>query len=118
MSNLKSQNHVRHFGNYYAAASVIGVGVIFLLQQFNLLPFGRSWPLYIFIPAVVFLVQGVTAYRNGQLHYALNTLWIGLMIAFMGVGFLVGLSMNSIWPVFAILTGIAMVLRARINRPN
>jgi len=53
---------VRLFGALRASIWVILVGVMFLLSSFNILSWGRSWPLFIIVAGVMILAER-TSYR-------------------------------------------------------
>ncbi|MEP7287248.1 MAG: hypothetical protein ABI947_15950 [Chloroflexota bacterium] len=99
-----------------AALSLIGLGVIFLLQQFGLFSLtGNWWAIFILIPALGLLYNGYTTYRNGGgwSMEAQGQLTGGAAMLLVAGIFIFGLDWGKVWPLFLILGGIFALFNYR-----
>ena len=100
---------------------VIG-GIIVLINQFDLLPFELNWwALFIMLPAFGFLSGAYNRFRANDNEFSMDvafTALMGLGLAALSVGLLVGaawrINWSLFWPVILILVGLGMIFgRAR-----
>lgn len=93
---------------------LIGLGVIFLLNNFfDIQLINNWWALFILIPAVVNLNNAWTRYREAG-HWteaAIGSLTGGLLIAAVAMIFLFELSWGMFWPVLLIILGLGILIR-------
>jgi hypothetical protein len=96
-----------------AALTLIGLGVLFLLQQNNLVSSDFAWwSFFIIVPGVALLASGIMSYsRAGFLTpQARGQITGGTMATIVGAIFLFNLDWGKVWPVFLIVPGIFMLL--------
>ena len=95
------------------ALMLIGMGVVFLLQQNNLIgPDFAWWSFFIILPGLGLLLSGIMAYSQaGYLtDPARNRITGGTMSTLVGAIFLFNLDWGRVWPVFLIVPGVFMLL--------
>jgi hypothetical protein len=103
----------RREGNAWIAGLVlIGIGVIFLLNQFTPLDLDNWWALFILIPA---LAAFGNAWRTRQTRGSFGregrgSLIGGFVLTFVAAVFLFELDWGVMWPVFLILAGVGVLL--------
>lgn len=97
---------------------LIGVGAIFLLNNFTDFRLDNWWALFILIPAFGSLGNFIRAYRaQGGINDEARGSLIGSMILFFVTAiFLFGLNWGLVWPVFLIIGGIGVLLSAFLGR--
>jgi hypothetical protein len=93
---------------------LVVLGLIFLLRNLDLFELDNWWALFILIPAVgSFVAAWGTYQRNGRWSSAARGEVIGgLVLTFVALAFLFSLDFGSIWPVFLILGGVALLVNA------
>jgi hypothetical protein len=91
---------------------MIGIGVIFLLNNFTNFHLNNWWALFILIPAFATLGNFWRAYRGaGRLNHDARGSLIGSMILFfVAAVFLFGWSWGAVWPFFLIIAGLGALL--------
>ena len=91
---------------------LIGVGVVFLLNNFTDFELHNWWALFILIPAFGSLGNFWRAYRaTGHLNGDARGSLIGAMILFfVAAVFLFGWSWGAVWPFFLIIAGLGALL--------
>jgi len=98
-----------------AAIALIVIGVIFLLRNFDVVDFGSNWwALFILIP-IAYSLSSAWRHRRenaGKFPPAARGALISAagMTVVMAI-FLFGLNWGTMWPVFLIIGGMAMMLR-------
>lgn len=97
---------------WLAGLVLIGIGIIFLLNQFTGFRLDNWWALFILIPA--FGAFG-NALRARQAHGRFGregrgSLIGGLVLTFVASIFLFELDWGQVWPVFLILGGVGVLL--------
>jgi hypothetical protein len=100
-------------GRMIGALLLIVLGVVFLLMQNGLImPNFNWWALFIFVPGIAGLANGIGAYRRfGYLtSQARASITGGTITTFVGSIFLFNLDWGKVWPVFIIIPGIFMLL--------
>jgi hypothetical protein len=100
-------------GRMVGALVLIGLGIVFLLMQNGvIMPNFNWWALFIFIPGIALLANGIRAYRKfGYLtQQARAAITGGTVTAFVGSIFLFDLNWGKVWPVFIIIPGIFTLL--------
>lgn len=114
-SDLFSRGRRReHRDSWIGGAVLVGLGVIFLMQNFGFFTLENWWALFILIPAFSALGSAWTVYRDhGQFTSAvLGSLMIGGVLMLVSLSFLFGLNVNFglIWPLLLILGGLSILL--------
>lgn len=97
---------------WIAGLVLIGIGVIFLLNQFTGFELNNWWALFILIPA---LGAFGNAFRTRQANGSFGkegrgSLIGGLILTFVASIFLFELDWGQVWPVFLILAGVGILL--------
>jgi len=91
---------------------LIGLGVVFLLNQFTGFQLDNWWALFILIPAFGAFGNALrTRQTNGRLgSEGRGSLIGGLILTFVASIFLFELDWGQVWPVFLILAGLGVLL--------
>lgn len=96
-----------------AAVVLIGLGVLFLLQQNGVIRMDFPWwSLFIIVPGLALLASGIRDYmRAGYLsNQARSQIMGGTMATLVGAIFLLDLDWGKVWPLFLIVPGVFMLL--------
>jgi hypothetical protein len=98
-------------GSVMGALILIGLGVIFLLQQMGRFDLRNWWALFILIPAFGAFGSALRIYQSTErLSYAVwSTFYGGLFPLAVALIFLFNLDWAIYWPVFVILPGFGML---------
>ena len=117
ISELKEteQKAVQTSHNWTGGAVLIGLGVIFLLNNLEIFHLDNWWALFILIPALVNFSTAWNSYRqHGRLtHKARGSVTGGLILSLVAGTFLFGWSWSMMWPVFLIVAGLSALLGSR-----
>lgn len=104
----------RSRSNWIPGVVLIGLGVIFLLNNFfDIQLINNWWALFILIPAVVNLNNAWQRYKEAG-HWteaAIGSLTGGLLIGTVAMIFLFELSWSLFWPVLLIILGLTILMR-------
>ena len=104
-------------GAWVGAVVLIGLGVIFLLQNFGLFHIGNWWALFILIPAIGAFDRGWRLYRdagNQLTAAARGSLLTGLILLLVTTAFLFEFSWMIFGPALIILAGIGILVNAML----
>ena len=96
---------------------LIGIGLVFLLNNFTDFELHNWWALFILIPAFASVGNFWRAYRNaGRLGNDARGSLIGAMILFfVAAVFLFGWSWGAVWPFFLIIAGLGALLSGLLD---
>ena len=102
----------RKNNDWVGGVILIGLGLIFLMGSFNIQLFANWWALFILVPGILNLSNGLQArWEDGRFsHRARGSLMGGLFMSVIGAAFLFGISWSYIWPLFIIIVGIGALL--------
>ena len=106
----------RDDGALYLGLTFVVLGVIFLLRNFDLIPYIRHWWALFFLIPIAVLGGDVLRHwnREEKLPGARRGPFIGLIvITTVMVVFLLDLNWGVIWPVFIIIGGLAILVTRR-----
>ncbi len=97
---------------WIAGLVLIGIGVIFLLNQFTGFELNNWWALFILIPAFGAFGNALrTRQANGHFgKEGRGSLIGGLILTFVASIFLFELDWGRVWPVFLIIAGVGVLL--------
>jgi len=111
----KSRGVSCHRQDWVPGVFLIGLGVVFLLNNLAGLHFHNWWALFIFIPAVSNLSRAWDKYRqHGRFtRSARKALTGGLILSLVGSVFLFNWNWSFIWPLFLIIIGVTILLEQR-----
>ncbi len=94
---------------YYIGGMFILAGILFLLSNFDVLHFSSSWPLFLLIPGLFFLISFFDERKNiGLLMPAAILISYGLL--FLYCELLGWENMDYLWPVFIMAPGAGFYL--------
>ena len=96
---------------------LIGIGLVFLLNNFTDFELHNWWALFILIPAFATLGNFWRAYRGaGRVNHDARGSLIGAMILFfVAAVFLFGWSWGAVWPFFLIIAGLGALLSGLLD---
>ena len=116
MSNHQQQDS-GHGGAWIGAVILIGIGVIFLLQNFGVSMPTNWWALFLLVPALAAAISAWRSYEAAGRRFTAGTagsLVSGIILAAIAVVFLLDLHVNwgLIWPAILIVIGVSALARA------
>ena len=96
---------------------LIGIGALFLINNFTDFHLNNWWALFILIPAFGSLGNFMRAYRkDGRINSEARGSLIGSLILFFVASiFLFGWNWGAVWPVFLIIAGIGALLSGLLD---
>ena len=104
-------------GSLVGGTILILLGLVFLLQNLTSIEIGNWWALFILIPAVFSLRQGIEAYQSSGrwTRSARGPLLGAVMFTFVAAIFLLDLDWGKVWPGFLIIAGLFALFAARAD---
>ncbi|MEK6208718.1 MAG: hypothetical protein AABM32_13905 [Chloroflexota bacterium] len=113
MSDAKPPEPVSRYGAWIPGIVLIGLGVIFLVQNYLGEQIHNWWALFILIPVFFTLERGYASLRAGRNAEALGQLMGGLVLVALIVIFLFDLPFGQLWPIFLIIGGLLLLFSRR-----
>ena len=117
ISDLKEmeQQSIQTNNSWVGGAALIGIGLLFLLNNLNIFHLNNWWALFILIPVVINFSTAWNSYRqHGRLtHKARGNITGGFILALVAGAFLFGWSWAILWPVFLIIGGLSAIINNR-----
>lgn len=105
----------RNTGAWVGAIVLIGLGVIFLLQNFGVFQIGNWWALFILLGTAGAWGSAWRIYQNNgrRITPAVTGAFIGgLFPLAVALIFLFNLNWGAMWPIFLIIAGVAVLARS------
>ena len=104
-------------GKWAGGAILIGIGLIFLLQNVTNLSFDNWWALFILIPGVASLANAWQNYHeDGRFSERARGPFVGgLILLFIASIFIFGLDWGAVCAVFLIIAGFGALLKGWLN---
>ena len=101
-------------GSILPGLLLIFIGFVFLLTNLTGFRLDNWWAVFILIPAFNNFSTGLAKYRDrGVLDQAVRgSLFSALFFVLLSIAFLIDLDFGVIWPVFIILAGLGILVRA------
>lgn len=100
-------------GSVMGGLVLVGMGLVFLLQNLTGLELGHWWALFLLLPGVAALARGYGFYQadQGFSPRAAGSLIGGGVLTLLGTALLLEINLSGIWPLFLILLGAVILLR-------
>jgi uncharacterized membrane protein HdeD (DUF308 family) len=96
---------------------LIGLGALFMLDQFDLFEIDELWRFWPVILIVIGAVQIISPRRDRRSNSGPTLLLIGIVSLVVSLE-MFGLSWYSAWPLYIIAGGMAMIWQALFDRPR
>jgi hypothetical protein len=110
LSDAKPPEPASRYGTWIPGIVLIGIGLIFLAQNYLGQEIHNWWALFILIPVFFTLERGYASLRAGRNAEALGQLMGGLVLVALVVIFLFDLEFGQLWPIFLIIGGITLLI--------
>jgi hypothetical protein len=110
----QERREMRSQGAWIMGLALVGLGVVFLLQNMGMIDLRNWWALFIMLPALGSFSEAWGRYHTeGRLTAAARgSLLAGLFFTLLAAIFLFGWNSGLIWPVLIILVGAGILLNA------
>jgi hypothetical protein len=107
----------RSWSDNWFGVALIGLGLLFLVQNYLGYELHNWWALFILIPAVGSFGAAYSLWRaHGSPTAAASSFTMGVLFTAVAAIFLLELPWGRVWPVFIILAGLAMLLPNLMTR--
>ena len=113
MSDATGRQRASRFGTWIPGIALIGLGLIFLVQEYFGYQLRNWWALFIMIPAFFALERGYASLTAGRSGEAVGQLMGGLALVALTLIFLLDLPFGRLWPIFLIIAGIGLLFSRR-----
>jgi hypothetical protein len=104
------------WSNSWFGVALIGLGLLFLVQNYLGYELHNWWALFFMIPAIGSFGAAYSLWREGNATAVAGSLTMGVLFTAVAAIFLLSLPWRSVWPVFIILAGLGMLLPNLIAR--
>jgi cell wall-active antibiotic response 4TMS protein YvqF len=101
------------YGPWIPGIVLIGLGLIFLAQNYLGRQIHNWWALFILIPVFFTLERGYASLKAGRSAEAIGQLMGGLVLVALIVIFLFDLQFGQLWPIFLIIGGLSLLISRR-----
>jgi hypothetical protein len=98
------------YGAWIPGVALIGLGVVFLIQNYLGREIHNWWALFILIPVFFTLERGYASLQAGRSGEAMGQLMGGLVLVALIVIFLFDLPLGQLWPIFLIVGGLSLLV--------
>jgi cell wall-active antibiotic response 4TMS protein YvqF len=98
------------YGTWIPGLVLIGLGVVFLIQNYLGREIHNWWALFILIPVFFTLERGYASLQAGRSAEAVGQLMGGLVLVALIVIFLFDLPFGQLWPIFLIIGGLSLLV--------
>lgn len=111
-------NDTQRSGSVIGGLVLLGLGLVFLVQNLTGLDLGHWWALFLLVPGAATLFRGYGFFQtdHGLSSRATGALLGGGVLTLLGAAFLFSLNLSGIWPLFLMLTGVTLLLRPQKSR--
>ena len=114
MSDATPSQASSRYGAWIPGLVLIGLGVVFLIQNYLGREIHNWWALFILIPVFFTLERGYASLQAGRSAEAIGQLLGGLVLVALIVIFLFDLPFGQLWPIFLIIGGLSLLFSRRI----
>jgi cell wall-active antibiotic response 4TMS protein YvqF len=113
VSDTTPSRPTSRYGAWIPGVVLIGLGLIFLAQNYLGQQIHNWWALFLLIPVFFTLERGYASLQAGRSAEAIGQLMGGLVLVALIVIFLFDLSFGQLWPIFLIIGGISLLFSRR-----
>jgi hypothetical protein len=101
------------YGAWIPGVALIGLGLVFLIQNFLGQEIHNWWALFILLPLFFTLERGYNSLHAGRTAEAIGEITGGVLLLALIVIFLFDLPLGQIWPIFLIIAGVSLLFSRR-----
>jgi len=101
------------YASWIPGVALIGIGLVFLAQNYLGQEIHNWWALFILIPVFFMLERGYESFQVGRSGEAVGQLMGGLVLVALIVIFLFDLPLGQLWPIFLIIGGLSLLFSRR-----
>ena len=113
MSDASPTQHSGRYRAWIPGVALIGLGIIFLIQNYLGREIHNWWALFILLPVFFTLERGYASLQAGRPGEAIGQLLAALVLIALIVIFLFDLPLGQIWPAFLIIGGFSLLFSRR-----
>ena len=113
MSDAQPARPASRYSAWIPGLALIGLGVVFLIQNYLGREIHNWWALFIVIPVFFTLERGYASLQDGRSAEAIGQLMGGLVLVALIVIFLLELPFGQLWPIFLIIGGLSLLFSRR-----
>ena len=110
MSDAIRTRHSTGYGAWIPGVVLIGLGVVFLIQNYLGREIHNWWALFILIPVFFTLERGYASLQAGRSAEAVGQLMSALVLIALIVIFILDLPFGQLWPIFLIIGGLSLLV--------
>ena len=110
MSDAIPSRSSSRYGAWIPGLVLIGLGLVFLAQNYLGQEIHNWWALFILIPVFFTLERGYASLQAGRSAEAVGQLMGGLVLVALIVIFLFDLPFGQLWPIFLIIGGLSLLV--------
>jgi len=101
------------YASWIPGVALIGIGLVFLAQNYLGQEIHNWWALFILIPVFLMLERGYASIQAGRSAEAIGQLTGALVLVALIVIFLFDLPFGQLWPIFLIIGGLSLLFSRR-----
>jgi hypothetical protein len=101
------------YGAWIPGVALIGLGIVFLIQNYLGREIHNWWALFILLPVFFTVERGYVSLQTGRPGDAIGQLLGALVLIALIVIFLFDLPLGQLWPVFLIIGGFWLLFSRR-----
>ena len=113
MSDATPSRASSRYGASIPGVVLIGLGVVFLIQNYLGREIHNWWALFILVPVFFTLERGYASLQAGRSAEAIGQLMGGLVLVALIVIFVFDLPLGQLWPIFLIIGGLSLLFSRR-----
>jgi hypothetical protein len=110
VTDVTPTRHPGRYGAWIPGVALIGLGVVFLIQNYLGREIHNWWALFILIPVFFTLERGYASLQAGRSAEAVGQLMSALVLVALIVIFIFDLPFGQLWPIFLIIGGLSLLV--------
>ena len=110
MSDASPVRHPNRYGAWIPGVALIGLGLVFLIQNYLGREIHNWWALFILIPVFFTLERGYASLQAKRPAEALGQVLGALVLIAVIVIFIFDLPLGQLWPIFLIIGGLSLLV--------